>query len=207
MKIGSRTPWGKADQVTEKAPGIWQVSTPGHGGYKLDRAHNLQVEAVWRKVGGWYEEDCEWAIVVLTFEQTFREQAPTDHVFRSTLAEAHRAARQYFPDEYTAVTGQSVALAESRKLRERAFKASIGDQLVSVSAWGDWHPGVPKGHVGVYAVPGGDRARPGRHFLVSDAQYHDGAEFGLVIDEAIHQPWAGEKATSKVAAVTIVEAS
>jgi hypothetical protein len=199
MKIGARTPWGKADHVKEVTPGIWQVGTPGHGGYKLDRAHNLKVHPAWRNAGGWYEEDCDWARVVLTFPELYTEQ---------DREQAHSTAKQYTPDEYAAVIGQPVTLAESRKLRERAFKASVGDQLVAVSAWGSWHPAVPKGHVGVYAVPGGDRSRPGQHFLVTDAQYQEGAEFGLVIDETKHQPWAGEKATSKVAAVvTILEAT
>jgi hypothetical protein len=218
MKIGSRTPWGKADHVKEVAPGIWQVSTPGHGGYKLDRVHNATVDAAWRRPGGWYEEDCEWAIVVLTFEQTFREQAPTDHVFRSTVVNAHSTARNYYPDQYTAVTGQTIPLAESRVLREREHKRAVVDKLVVVSAWGDWHPAVPKGFVGVFAVLGGVRVNfdanrisslnPGKYFLVSEAEYKERNEFGFVIDESKHQVWAGENATGKVAAVvTILEAT
>ncbi|HEY3253806.1 MAG TPA: hypothetical protein VGJ91_07655 [Polyangiaceae bacterium] len=202
MKIGARTPWGKADHVKEVVPGIWQVSTPGHGGYKLDREHNAKVHAAWRNAGGWYEEDCEWARVVLTFPELFAE---------NDREQAHSTAKQYTPDEYTAVIGRPVTPAESRKLRERAFTATMADRYVATTAWGDWHPGVPKGFVGVYAVLGGsdlDGYRPrgtGKHYLVSVSRYEQRAEFGLVIDETVDQPWAGENATSRVAPVAIVE--
>jgi hypothetical protein len=190
MKEGSRTPWGKADYVKEVAPGIWQVSTPGHGGYKLDRARNARVHAAWRQPGGWYEEDCAWAIVELTFPALAKE---AEH--------AARTVKEYWPDKYTVVTGQAVAPEESSVLRERAFCQSVGTSLVTVSAWGDWQENVPAGFVGVYAVPGRDRRREGKYFLVSDAEYDARDEFGLVIDPSKHATWTGPKG----AAATKVE--
>jgi len=72
------TPWGRADRVTMHAPGIHFVSTPSHGGFHLDEEHNAKVPEAWRKlswngrgVGGWYEEDCDWAMVALTFPDLF----------------------------------------------------------------------------------------------------------------------------------------
>ena len=56
-----RTPWGDAQDVIDVAEGIKWVSTASHGGYKLDRKRNAQVNEVWRQAGGWYEEDCDWA--------------------------------------------------------------------------------------------------------------------------------------------------
>ena len=44
------------------APGAWTLSTAGHGGIKLNRKRNALVPADARAKGGWYEEDCEWAI-------------------------------------------------------------------------------------------------------------------------------------------------
>ena len=48
--------------MTNLAPGAWSVDTAGHGGIKLDAARNRKVPAVARQAGGWYEEDCQWAI-------------------------------------------------------------------------------------------------------------------------------------------------
>ena len=68
------TPWGASQQVTEVAPGIRWVSTASHGGFHLDAERNAKVPWVWRAASfagrgmdGWYEEDCDWSMVVLTF--------------------------------------------------------------------------------------------------------------------------------------------
>jgi hypothetical protein len=62
MQEGSRSPWGKIQDVRELAEGAWMVSTAGHGGIKLSAARNRKVPAPAREPGGWYEEDCQWAI-------------------------------------------------------------------------------------------------------------------------------------------------
>jgi hypothetical protein len=63
------------------------------------------------------------------------------------------------------------------------------DELISVAAWGDWHPDVPQGQVVVCAVPRGSAHRPvrensqgGKYFLVSAAAYAP----GLAIDPQQH---------------------
>lgn len=192
MKEGARTPWGKADHVKEVAPGIWQFGTSGHGGFKLDRERNAMVHHAWRKAGGWYEEDCEWARVALTFPEHFTEKE-CEH--------ATSTAKRYTPDEYTAVTGTAVTLEESSVLRERAFRAAFADKYVARSVWGDWHAAVPKGFVGVYATLGGANTAPmvheGKYFLVTEAEYGARGEFGFVVDETKHQRWAGERAKTK----------
>lgn len=58
-----RTPWGRSDYAKEYAPGIVWYGTPSHGGFKLDRERNAAVPDYMRREGGWYEEDCDWAIV------------------------------------------------------------------------------------------------------------------------------------------------
>jgi hypothetical protein len=182
MKIGSSTPHGKADHVTLKAPGIWQYSTPGHGGYKLDRARNAAVHPALRRKGGWYEEDCEYAKVVLNFHALYTS---------AEVEQAHHTAKQYYPDTYTAATGNPVTLAESRVLREREFHTTHANDHVVTSAWGDWHGAVPKDHVGVVACLGGDRTKRDteRYFLLTAAQYETRAEFGFVIDLATAKVW------------------
>lgn len=70
------TPWGHADNVRQIAPGIWSVSTPGHGGIYL---------APWRRAGlpdyitdgtgyssdGWFEEDCDCMLACAAFPVEF----------------------------------------------------------------------------------------------------------------------------------------
>lgn len=68
---GSRTPWGVTQEAKEIAPGIVFHSTAGHGGIKLSADRNKSVSSAWRIRGGWYEEDVNAAIVVLTFPQYF----------------------------------------------------------------------------------------------------------------------------------------
>lgn len=65
--VGMRTPWGTANYARVLAPGVGLVSTPGHGGIKLSAARNRLVHAAWRERGGWYEEDCDFGIVLYTF--------------------------------------------------------------------------------------------------------------------------------------------
>lgn len=72
------TPWGVPDEQRELAEGIIFVGTPSHGGFWLDEERNALVPASWRKAsfngqgeGGWYEEDCDWCLVALTFPGLF----------------------------------------------------------------------------------------------------------------------------------------
>jgi len=62
MKLGQRTPWGKAQDITGIGEGLWWVSTASHGGVKLDAKRNRLIPQAARMPGGWYEEDCKWAI-------------------------------------------------------------------------------------------------------------------------------------------------
>jgi len=76
--VSSDTPWGKAQSVSEVADGIFSYSTSSHGGYKLSPRRNAEVLMILKKatcgqlgMKGWYEEDCDWAIVVYSFPQFF----------------------------------------------------------------------------------------------------------------------------------------
>jgi hypothetical protein len=76
--IPMNTPWGKSDSVTELGAGIQFVTTAGHGGYYVPPALNSLVPMAWRDASfnaqgrfGWYEEDCDWSMVALTFPTIF----------------------------------------------------------------------------------------------------------------------------------------
>jgi hypothetical protein len=72
-----KTPWGTADFATEYAPGITFFETPGHGGFCLSPERNAEVLAKFpgfrpfSGAVGWYEEDCDWSAVALTFPDLF----------------------------------------------------------------------------------------------------------------------------------------
>ena len=86
------SPWGAIDHVEHVAPGIVFVSTASHGGYYLTADHNVKVPLTWRGasfnrqgIKGWYEEDCDWALVALTFPDLFPPAAllAAKQVFKS----------------------------------------------------------------------------------------------------------------------------
>ena len=69
------TPWGGVQQQKQLFPGCWTVSTAGHGGFYVTRAVFEQMpEALREKTCAgpqWFEEDCDWALVVVAFPQYF----------------------------------------------------------------------------------------------------------------------------------------
>lgn len=67
------TPWGKADYSETKALGIVFYATPSHGGFKLSETRQEEMPEEWRSRDSYYEEDCEWCVVALTFPDLFNE--------------------------------------------------------------------------------------------------------------------------------------
>lgn len=72
------TPWGPAQIAKEIAPGITSVSTASHGGFILSPERLAALPQPLRAIKPWagegyYEEDCDWAIVVAGFWQYFDE--------------------------------------------------------------------------------------------------------------------------------------
>jgi hypothetical protein len=61
--------------VTEQGPGIWTVYTPGHGGVyvapELYATMPKVLKATPYSDGGWFEEDCDWAIPRIVFDERF----------------------------------------------------------------------------------------------------------------------------------------
>lgn len=67
------TPWGLADHIERVDGNITFYGTPSHGGYKVQDESAIP-EAL-RKTAhgwaGWYEEDCDAAIVVAFYPDAF----------------------------------------------------------------------------------------------------------------------------------------
>lgn len=172
--IPKRSPWGAVDNHEIIAPGIISVSTPSHGGIKLDRTRNAKVHPALRIAGGWYEEDCEADIAIFTFPAEFltyvRSQGRDAEGFEPKGVSAR--LRQWFPDQWEDMTGEKVTAEQSKIVADREFLAAHADDWVGVSALG-----TPDG-VKVWCTKGGDRSSDDRAvFLVPDGEYHAGRFF------------------------------
>ncbi len=201
------SPWGAVQHEAEIAPGITQVSTASHGGIFITPERNARVHGAWRRKGGWYEEDCDWAIVAITFPEHFQEPMPegSKHTGQTHAEYARTVLWDWLPDEYAKVFGTKVPATESYTLRRRALAAGVMNDLRVASAWGPNGDGhgrtrVPDGWLGVMARKGGRFGANGQHHewhLVPAADYDEADEAGVVVDPARHPVWP-ELATEEV---------
>ncbi len=173
------TPWGMAQSSEVYADGVVFHSTASHGGFKLDRARNAAMPAMLRVVGGWYEEDCEWAKVAVGLPALF-----TDHERRH----ADRTLRDYYPEAWEAIHGRELASGESYAKDRQSFHERHAKDWVVVSAITSK---TREGFVECVASRGGGGlTTPRRSFLVRTSEYRSGLH-GFVIDEARHEAWDG----------------
>ena len=87
-KTPKTTPWGQAEVIHPVTDGIAFVTTPSHGGYWLSPDRLAKVPNHWRLArfrptsdSPWFEEDCDWCLVALTFPEHFPAEA-ADHAQR-----------------------------------------------------------------------------------------------------------------------------
>ena len=176
---GMQTPWGTAQTVTQIGAHVYFVSTASHGGVKLPAQLNRQIPDYLRRASGWYEEDCDWAIpfACLPPATWFPEQISRGRNALDTL-------RDWYPDEYERFTGQVIAPGQSHSRDRDVFMKTHAEDLVVISAFGDWHAKVPSGFVGVIATIGGLRPHGAaeRCFLIPTAEYEALREYGFVVD-------------------------
>ena len=203
---GMNTPWGKAQHVEQIAEGIFSVSTANHGGTLLDRKRNAQVPDYMRKSGGWYEEDCDWAIAAIVHFDDFAayhenadwfyKTGPNGKEYESKTARLregiHSILKNWRPREYTRFTGNALAVEESYVLRKEKFKLESADLIVGTGAFGDWAKNVPKGKVGVVACLGGRGENGQSHneatcWLVDAERYAARDSFGYIVDADVDE--------------------
>jgi hypothetical protein len=180
------SPWGPIQHQSSVAPGITLVSTAGHGGVHVSERLNRRIHEVWRNGDGWYEQDLEVAIVMVTFPE----------FFDGRVAAAHERLKNKMPSAYTQATGKEVSPAESVVLRRQAFQAQHHHDFVVHSVVGSGAvyalPGQPTVPIGkVVALARQASTGEERWFVVPKTEYHDG-EHGFVIDTAQHTPFLPE---------------
>lgn len=186
--VGMNTPWGKAQDVTTIVDGeIMSVGTSGHGGIKLSRKLNALVPDYMRRKGGWYEEDCEWAIPFVVFKDripNFQQSAVT------TL-------RNWFPTMYEQFFGEVIPAGLSFVKDERTWKIANANKIQVLAAWGAGstveNTVVPAGKVIVVACVGGrtnvapyESAGPEAYYLVDDAEYAQRNGRTFIVDPTRH---------------------
>ena len=113
------TPWGQSQHQKKYADGIVMYSTASHGGFHLSEKRIAEMPEPYRNVGWpWYEEDCDWCKVVLSFPQYFSVE---------DREAAKRTAIRWYPHEYMKVTGEIVTPMESLKLRQEIHERNGGN--------------------------------------------------------------------------------
>lgn len=82
MPLGMNTPWGRADSCKNIGLGILSVTTSSHGGYFVPKELLCLVSKEhrdwakkWSGSEQWYEEDCCWAAVAVSFPHLFPSHA------------------------------------------------------------------------------------------------------------------------------------
>lgn len=106
------SPWGTPHHVEHYADGIDFVTTASHGGFHLSVERNALVPAEWKAATfchqgntGWYEEDADWCIVLLTFPDVFTERE---------RAQAQRTFDDWIKPKLATKAAQGAAVAGSR---------------------------------------------------------------------------------------------
>jgi len=89
-KVGHKqsSPWGLVQSITPVCKGIAFVSTSSHGGYRVAQGlaqakfspQELAVAAIRQGNYYYFEEDCAWCLVCLTFPEHFPREAWDDAV-------------------------------------------------------------------------------------------------------------------------------
>jgi hypothetical protein len=180
-RIPASTPWGASQMAVIYAEGVVSHSTAGHGGFHLSSDRNAKVLPLLRNDTAWYEEDCEWAIVAISFPQLFTG-------YERSMAE--KAVRNTKPDAWEAIHGCKLAEGESWVKDRRAFdQCHAADHIVISTIFSDQHSGMTE----VIAVVGGDRRASDdeRRFLVPSDEYAGRGRFGFAIDPVRHAQYHG----------------
>jgi len=180
-RISASTPWGGSQMAVVYAEGVVAHMTSGHGGFHLSTERNAKVHPLLRKDMLWYEEDCEWAIVAISFPDLFT-------AYERSMAE--KTIRNTWPDAWEKIRGRSLAEGESWARDRRAFdQRHAADYIVMSAILSDQRPGMTE----VVAKIGGGHTRGGeeRRFLVASDEYAGRGRFGFVIDLARHAEYDG----------------
>lgn len=112
--MATRTPWGDADAKDVVTRGIIFYSTPSHGGFHVAAKLNATMPDHLRRRDGWYEEDCDWCLVVTAFPQ---------HFSATQREQAEHTLKNWHPEAWAIQYGRTLDPSESYILRSRLERA------------------------------------------------------------------------------------
>jgi hypothetical protein len=176
--MSTRTPWGPAQDRKSYGRGIVFYSTAGHGGFHVCPTLDASMPPHLRRDDGWYEEDCDWCLVVVAFPDRF------DAEMRE---QADRTVCNWHPEAWETHHHKQLEPGQSFVRDERCFREAHRQDYVVTSAVGDWHEDVPAGFVGVSARRASDNAEI--RALVPADEYAAPRRFGFVVDPGRHARW------------------
>jgi hypothetical protein len=173
------SPWGKVNKVEEIHAGIYSVDADEGKGVFLSPARQDEIDEAW-KLGegdGWYSADgMEWSVIPYTFPEEFGEEASE---------QAAENLRDYYPHEYTEVTGEIVYEEESYVLSAEAFDQAHEGEYAATSM----EDGVNEDEVIITASRIGEEGDDAE-FIVSKEELKDDGELPKghrkLIDEEKH---------------------
>lgn len=179
----SYSPWGKysSSDTHSHARGITSVSTASHGGFKLSKGRIVEMAKKGLPAKIWYEEDCEYALVVIAFPQYFDE---------AMVNNAKEVAKDWYPDEYMKFANVTLTINDSKRLRQRDFDKRNENNWVVISAMGSWHEHCPDGMTLCCATIGGRRSHDAKqkYFLVPKDEYNN-CTFSSFVIQSNHKEY------------------
>ncbi len=113
------TPWGVADHQKTIADGLFFVETPSHGGFAVSEELYKKMPPVLRKNSqqyngfNWFEEDCQWCCVVISFPSFFSEEE---------VDMAYKTLKMWFWQDYEEFMGVTLEPGESNYKDSDLFK-------------------------------------------------------------------------------------
>lgn len=191
------TPWGQSDggYRFRDLPGVVEVSTPSHGGFRLDETAAAAMHPALRDVGAeeygylWFEEDCACIAVYLAFPQLWKHNPKiSEDYLRAQLA-------RWYPAQFEAFASRPLQPGESPvRDREAWDRENAGKWAVySACATGFADAGdapMPdlSGHNLVACIAHPVRAEGGhgtetRYFYVDRDRYRARGDFSYLIAE------------------------
>jgi hypothetical protein len=179
--MNTPTPWGAAQHIEHVADGIDIVSTASHGGIMLDPNRVAAMPAYMSNAShagpSAYEEDHDWCMPVLIFENEFRTYyTKTKHPdIAAVFTSAKASLRNWRPAVYEQFYGGALKPEESYTRAKKQFYEENKNNWIAVAAWGDWHKDVPAGMVAAAARLGCDAekrsSKEWRFFLIPASEY------------------------------------
>jgi len=124
-----------------------------------------------------YEEDHDWCMPVLIFENEFRTYyTKTKHPdIAAVFTSAKASLRNWRPAVYEQFYGGALKPEESYTRAKKQFYEENKNNWIAVAAWGDWHKDVPAGMVAAAARLGCDAekrsSKERRFFLIPASEY------------------------------------